>query len=74
MLDNLTPREKEVIHLIAQGLSNNEIADKMTITVKTIYKYISGMLHKCNANNRTHLAVKYVRWACANGISECCDG
>lgn len=47
----LTPREKELLTLIANGLTNCEIAEKMFLSVETIHSYRKNLLCKLNARN-----------------------
>ncbi len=49
----LTPRELEVLSLVAQGLQNKEIAAELTITERTVKFYVSSILGKLRAGNRT---------------------
>ncbi len=51
--DALTPRELEVLGLIARGLLNKEIADKLSITERTVKFHVSSVLAKLDAGNRT---------------------
>ncbi|MFN2138311.1 MAG: response regulator, partial [Candidatus Promineifilaceae bacterium] len=44
--DDLTPREKEVLELIAQGLTNVEIADELVISVKTVDRHRENIMRK----------------------------
>jgi DNA-binding CsgD family transcriptional regulator len=48
----MTPRELEVLRLIAEGLSNPEIAEKLTISVGTVKAHTANIYHKLGANNR----------------------
>ncbi len=57
-LDGLTDREQEVLKLIADGLTNQEIADKLTISVKTVERHRANIMAKLNLHSRTEL-VKY---------------
>jgi two-component system response regulator NreC len=57
-LDGLTEREQEVLKLIADGLTNQEIADKLTISVKTVERHRANIMSKLNLHSRTEL-VKY---------------
>ncbi len=45
-LDQLTPREREVLELIAEGRSNQGIADKLVITLRAVEKYVSAIFGK----------------------------
>ncbi len=53
----LTLREMDVIKQIAQGLSNAQIAEELSISVTTVRTHISNMLHKLELENRTQLAL-----------------
>ena len=54
---DLTPREREVFALLAAGMSNQEIADKLTLAVGTVRLYVSSILAKLGAPNRTSAAI-----------------
>lgn len=56
--DGLTEREREVLILIADGLSNQEVADKLSISVKTVERHRANILAKLGLHSRTEL-VKY---------------
>lgn len=56
--DGLTEREREVLTLIADGQSNQEVADKLVISVKTVERHRANILAKLGLHNRTEL-VKY---------------
>jgi len=55
--EGLTEREKEVLLLIAEGKSNKEIADELHISIKTVKTHVSNLLMKCDAQDRTQLAI-----------------
>ena len=53
----LTPREVEVLQLVAAGRSNVEIADLLFISAHTVSNHVSNVLAKMNASNRAEAAV-----------------
>jgi len=53
---DLTPREREVLALLAGGLSNKEIAETLTLSVGTVRLHVSNILSKLGAPNRTTAA------------------
>ena len=55
---DLTPREKEVLIQIAEGLSNPEIPEELTISVKTVDRHRENIMRKLNLHSRVDL-VKY---------------
>lgn len=63
--DRLTPREREVVGLIAGGLSNKRIALELGISEKTVKTHVSSVLSKLGLTDRTQVAVLAVRegWA-----------
>nr|WP_152663580.1 response regulator transcription factor [Paenibacillus wulumuqiensis] len=54
---DLTGREREVLMLIAEGLSNKEIAEELHISIKTVKTHVSNLLMKCELEDRTQLAI-----------------
>jgi two-component system, NarL family, response regulator NreC len=55
---DLTPREREVLTCIAEGYTNREIGEKLTISVKTVDRHRENIMHKLNMQSRVDL-VKY---------------
>ncbi len=53
---DLTPREREVLELIGQGLSNQQIAERLVIEVGTVKNHVHSILQKLNASNRQEAA------------------
>jgi len=54
--DTLTDREREVLALLASGLSNREISGRLSITERTVKFHVSAVLSKLGAKNRTQAA------------------
>jgi DNA-binding NarL/FixJ family response regulator len=58
-LDQLTPRERDVLRLIARGYAYKEIARQLSISTKTVETHVSSVLRKLQLSNRHELT----RWA-----------
>lgn len=56
-LQQLTPREREVIRYVAGGADNSQIAESLSITERTVRAHVSALYRKLGANNRTQLAL-----------------
>ena len=56
-LDGVTEREREVLILIARGLSNSDVATHLTLSLATVKSHVSRLLTKLNARDRTQLVV-----------------
>ena len=59
--DPLTARELETLRLVAQGLTNQEIAEKLSISERTVGKHVSNILEKLHLANRTQAALYALR-------------
>ena len=53
----LTPREKEILYWLSQGLSNAEVADRMVLSEKTVKNHVSHVLKKLDLRDRTQAAI-----------------
>ena len=62
--NGLTPREQEVLVLLADGDSNAEIGDKLSISPKTVSRHRENIMRKLNLHSRTEL----VKYAIRKGI------
>ena len=61
----LTPRETQVLRLVSLGLSNQEIADPLAISIETVKEHVQNLLRKLSVGDRTQAAV----WAVRHGVS-----
>ena len=57
-LDSLTEREREVFNLVAMGLTNKEIAEKLVITTNTVKRHLKAIFEKLNVHTRSAAASK----------------
>src|SRR6266568_9413119 len=60
----LTPREVEVLKLVAEGHTNQEIADQLVLSIKTVQAHRANVMEKLGLNDITHL----VRFAISHGL------
>jgi LuxR family maltose regulon positive regulatory protein len=58
LLDPLTPRERDVLHLISQGLSNKDIAEKLVIALNTVKRHTSSIYGKLDVKSRTQAVAR----------------
>ncbi len=68
--DPLTPREMDVLKLVAKGLGNQEISEELVISVQTVRTHVSNILGKLHVANRTQAAL----FALREGIADLDDG
>ena len=59
--DNLSPREQEVLELLAKGFLYKEIADQLHISFETVHTYIRRIYEKLQVRSRTEAVAKYLR-------------
>ena len=60
-IEQLTEREMDVLRLIADGLSNKDIAAKLYLSEGTVRNYVSTIMEKMHANDRTQVVIKAMR-------------
>lgn len=53
--NELTPRQREIVNLIARGASDREIADKLQISPSTVHKHVQNALRRTKTKTRSHL-------------------
>jgi DNA-binding NarL/FixJ family response regulator len=62
----LTPREREIAALVAEGLTNAEIAERLTLTPGTVGNHLGHILRTLGVRNRVQVAV----WAVEHGLRD----
>lgn len=62
-LSHLTPQERRILDLLADGMTNRQIADEMFLAEKTVKNYVSNLLAKMGMSRRTEAAVYAARMA-----------
>lgn len=60
-MEELTPREREVVQLLAEGLPNKAIADRLQITEHTVKYHVAAILAKLGAQTRTEAVARAAR-------------
>ena len=58
LLDPLSERELEVLHLVAQGASNQEVAETLVLSAQTVKRHLSNIYSKLEVGNRTHAVAR----------------
>jgi two-component system response regulator DevR len=66
-LASLSPQEKRIIALIAEGCTNKEAAVKLGLSEKTVKNYLSTVFEKLNVNSRAQAAALYAKEAGRSG-------
>jgi len=53
LIDPITPKEMRVLNLVAQGMSNREVADQISVSVETVKSHLKSIYSKMGVNRRT---------------------
>jgi DNA-binding NarL/FixJ family response regulator len=61
LIEDLTPREIEVLALVAEGLSNKAIASELTISTHTVKFHLNAIMSKLDVQSRTAAVVRATR-------------
>jgi len=63
--DGLTPRQREIMTLMVEGLTNAQIADRLGVSYGTVMNHLGGIQRKLGLRNRVQIAV----WAARHGFN-----
>ena len=55
--EDLSPRERDVVRLVAEGKTNHQIGRETRLALATVKHYVANAMHKAGVDNRTSLAV-----------------
>jgi DNA-binding NarL/FixJ family response regulator len=61
LVERLTPREMDVLRLVARGSGNKEICEELALAEITVKKYVQTVIQKLGVSDRTHAAIQAVR-------------
>jgi len=67
VIDGLSPRENDVLRMLAEGLTDKEIAGALVISPRTVETHVSNVLHKLDVRNRAEAAQRYRESGCRGG-------
>ena len=68
-LPEVTPREREVLRLVAEGLTNRQIAERLVVSEHTVHRHVTNILRKLDLPSRTAAAAHAVRSACSTSAA-----
>jgi len=60
-LDQLTPREEEILHQVAKGYHNKEIGDRLQISTETVRVHLKNIYEKLHVGSRSEAVAKFLR-------------
>jgi RNA polymerase sigma factor (sigma-70 family) len=69
-LPEVTPREREVLRLLAEGLTNRQIAERLVVSEHTVHRHVTNILRKLELPSRTAAAAHAVRSGLLGGAGE----
>jgi len=68
--EKLTPREKEIVTLVAQGLTSQEIAERLSVSISTVQTHRAHVMEKLNLNRRSELINYAIRIGLLRGPAD----
>ena len=63
----ITPRERDVLRLLADGLTNRQIAERLVVSEHTVHRHVTNLLRKLDAPSRTAAAAHALRSGMLDG-------
>jgi DNA-binding NarL/FixJ family response regulator len=60
-MEKLSPREREILELLAKGYMNKEIADMLDLSFQTVHGHVRNIYVKLHVKSRTEAIAKYLR-------------
>lgn len=67
MLDSLTPRERQILGLMAEGMDNREVADRLGVSYATVRSHVRHLLGKLGARSKLEAVVRAADWGLPDG-------
>lgn len=67
LVEKLSPRHRDVLGLIAKGLTNHEVGDALGISSETVRTHVGAIIARLDVTNRTEAAAAYVAWEAGAG-------
>ncbi len=74
MIAELTPQQRKILFLIAEGLTNREIAERLFLAEKTVKNHVTALLGRLGVSHRTQAAMMAANWARAESATTAYDG
>ena len=70
LIEQLSPRQRDVLRLVARGLTNQEIGGVLRISSETVRTHVTALLTRLDVSNRTEAATAWAAWAAVAGLLE----
>ena len=73
VIADLTPQQRKILFLIADGLTNREIAERLFLAEKTVKNHVTALLGRLGVAHRTQAAMMAANWARAESVAKTYD-
>ncbi len=74
VIADLTPQQRKILFLIAEGLTNREIADRLFLAEKTVKNHVTAVLARLGVGHRTQAAMIAAQWSRAESVTKAYGG